>query len=81
MLRLCSFLILPSSAVTFAISTALDVGKYWCWVFWEIDVRKFDFLRSESKELLCRAWDEDMNTQPAAITWNLMGMMNNCYHR
>ena len=46
---------------------------------WDIDVQTYDFL--EAKELLCRAWDEDMNTQPAVITWNLMGMMNNCYHR
>jgi nitrate reductase (NAD(P)H) len=54
-------------------------GKHWCWVHWDISIPTFDFL--SSKELLVRAWDEDMNTQPAAITWNLMGMMNNCYHR
>ena len=42
-------------------------------------MQTFDFL--VSKELLVRAWDETMNTQPAVITWNLMGMMNNCYHR
>ena len=54
-------------------------GKYWCWVHWDIQVQTFDFL--VSKELLVRAWDETMNTQPAVITWNLMGMMNNCYHR
>ena len=39
----------------------------------------FDML--VAKELLVRAWDSSMNTQPAAITWNLTGMMNNCYHR
>jgi hypothetical protein len=33
------------------------------------------------KELLVRAWDSSQNGQPAIITWNLMGMMNNCYHR
>lgn len=54
-------------------------GKYWCWIHWDIEIQTFEFL--QSKELLVRAWDEDMNTQPAAITWNLMGMMNNCYHR
>ena len=39
----------------------------------------FDFM--QAKEVLLRSWDESMNTQPAAITWNLMGMMNNCYFR
>ncbi len=41
----------------------------------------FDFLASPTKEVLLRAWDETMNTQPAVITWNVMGMMNNCYFR
>ncbi|KAG1677417.1 hypothetical protein FOA52_001872 [Chlamydomonas sp. UWO 241] len=54
-------------------------GKHWCWVHWDIEVKTFDFLGP--KELLLRAWDEDMNTQPAVITWNVMGMMNNSYFR
>ncbi|GIL55781.1 hypothetical protein Vafri_11308 [Volvox africanus] len=54
-------------------------GKYWCWVHWTLDIMTFDFLTA--KEVLLRAWDETMNTQPAVITWNVMGMMNNCYYR
>ncbi|KXZ49738.1 hypothetical protein GPECTOR_20NIT1 [Gonium pectorale] len=54
-------------------------GKYWCWVHWSLDLMTFDFLTA--KEVLVRAWDETMNTQPAVITWNVMGMMNNCYFR
>ena len=54
-------------------------GKYWCWVHWDLEIPVFDMLIS--KELLVRAWDSSMNTQPAVITWNLTGMMNNCYHR
>ncbi|KAG2489120.1 hypothetical protein HYH03_012346 [Edaphochlamys debaryana] len=54
-------------------------GKYWCWVHWTLEVNTFDFLGA--KEVLLRAWDETMNTQPAVITWNVMGMMNNCYFR
>nr|QPB70507.1 NitA [Volvox powersii] len=54
-------------------------GKYWCWVHWTLNVMTFDFLTA--KEVLLRAWDETMNTQPAVITWNVMGMMNNCYYR
>ncbi|PNW79324.1 hypothetical protein CHLRE_09g410950v5 [Chlamydomonas reinhardtii] len=56
-----------------------EYGKHWCWVHWTLEVNTFDFL--SAKEVLCRAWDETMNTQPAVITWNLMGMMNNCYFR
>jgi hypothetical protein len=25
------------------------------------------------KEIVARAWDEDMNTQPKDLTWNVMG--------
>ncbi|GLC36090.1 hypothetical protein PLESTB_001381700 [Pleodorina starrii] len=56
-----------------------EYGKYWCWVHWTLDLMTFDFLNA--KEVLLRAWDETMNTQPAVITWNVMGMMNNCYFR
>lgn len=56
-----------------------EYGKYWCWVHWDIDIPVFDF--HCAKELLLRAWDESMNTQPALITWNVMGMMNNCHYR
>jgi hypothetical protein len=42
-------------------------------------VQSFSFLGC--KELLVRAWDSSQNGQPSLITWNLMGMMNNCYHR
>lgn len=54
-------------------------GKYWCWVHWDLELMTYDFMHA--KELLLRAWDETMNTQPAIITWNLMGMMNNCFYR
>ena len=35
--------------------------------------RAVDLLRCE--ELVCRAWDEAMNTQPNMLTWNLMGAL------
>ena len=35
----------------------------------------------ETREMCCRAWTADMNTQPMNFTWNLMGMMNNCVYR
>nr|AAT72293.1 nitrate reductase [Dunaliella viridis] len=56
-----------------------EYGKHWCWVHWDIDVPIFDFFGP--REMLLRAWDETQNTQPATITWNVMGMMNNCHFR
>ena len=35
----------------------------------------------QTKEIICRAWDRSMNTQPNSFTWNIMGMMNNCVYR
>lgn len=54
-------------------------GKYWCWCFWELEVPVSKFM--ECREVCVRAWDESMNTQPKDITWNVMGMLNNCYFR
>lgn len=62
-------------------SHAPKYGKYYCWMFWEYTVEKFVFLHAatSSGEIRCRAWDEANNTQPKDITWNLMGMGNNCH--
>lgn len=57
----------------------MPAGKYWCWVFWQFDVQTVEFARAS--EVLVRAWDSSMNTQPSHLTWNLMGMMNNCHFR
>lgn len=56
-------------------------GMYYCWMFWEYTVDKFMFLNAAtgSGEIRCRAWDGSSNTQPKDITWNLMGMGNNCH--
>ena len=49
-------------------------GRYWTWVHWELEVRTMDFVKCE--EVLCRAWDWSQNTQPAHITWTLLGQGN-----
>lgn len=54
-------------------------NKHWCWCFWELDVELMELL--PAKEIAVRAWDEAMNTQPKDLTWNVMGMMNNCWFR
>jgi nitrate reductase (NAD(P)H) len=33
-----------------------------------------------AKDIRCRAW-QGQNTQPQLLTWNLLGMMNNCHFR
>ena len=53
--------------------------RYWCWVFWRCDVAVDEL--AGSAEVCCRAWDAGNNTQPAHITWNLMGMGNSAYFR
>lgn len=50
-------------------------GKYWTWVHWEIDVMTSTFLKCS--DILCRAWDWSQNTQPAQLTWTLLGQGNN----
>jgi nitrate reductase (NAD(P)H) len=54
-------------------------GKHWCWCFWELEINVLDLVGIE--EIALRSWDEGMNTQPKDITWNVMGMMNNCHFR
>ncbi|KAE8652087.1 hypothetical protein Csa_018542 [Cucumis sativus] len=54
-------------------------GKYWCWIFWSVDVEILDLFGS--KQIAVRAWDETTNTQPENLNWNLMGMMNNSWYR
>ncbi|TVU29502.1 hypothetical protein EJB05_21069, partial [Eragrostis curvula] len=54
-------------------------GKHWCWCFWSVDVEVADLLGA--KEMAVRAWDQTLNTQPENLTWNLMGMMTNCWFK
>lgn len=54
-------------------------GKYWCWCFWALDLEVLDLLGA--KEIVVRAWDDTHNTQPQKLTWNVMGMMNNCWFK
>ena len=54
-------------------------GRYWTWVHWELEVNTFDFVTCD--EVLCRAWDWSQNTQPAEMTWTLLGQGNNSQFR
>ena len=50
-------------------------GKHWAWSLWKLGIDARALLLAKS--IKCRAWDAGSNTQPAAITWNVMGMGNN----
>ncbi|CAM6088740.1 unnamed protein product [Calypogeia fissa] len=54
-------------------------GKYWCWCFWELNMDVEEL--SRSAEIVARAWDSAMNTQPEVFGWNMLGVMNNCWYR
>ncbi|GMH44148.1 hypothetical protein BSKO_12082 [Bryopsis sp. KO-2023] len=54
-------------------------GKSWCWVFWSIEVETVQLMACD--EVIVRAWDNSQNCQTADISWNMMGVMNNCYYR
>ncbi len=51
-------------------SPCTKYGKYWCWNLWEVEADLIELL--QAKEIVVRAWDFAMNTQPQKITWNLM---------
>ncbi|CAI5459477.1 unnamed protein product [Closterium sp. Yama58-4] len=54
-------------------------GKHWTWSLWATEVPVVDLVGV--KEVAVRAWDDATNTQPDKLTWNVMGMMNNCWFR
>lgn len=54
-------------------------SRNWTWVRWSLEIDVADLVRAD--EIVVRAWDNSQNTQPENLTWNLMGMMNNCWFR
>lgn len=61
------------------IAEARGTDKHWCWSWWETEVEAVRLLQCE--EITCRAVDSNQNLQPNELTWNVMGMMNNCIFR
>ncbi|KAK4992186.1 hypothetical protein LTR50_001364 [Elasticomyces elasticus] len=52
--------------------------KFWTWVHWHIDIEITHLLRAES--ITVRCFNVFKNTQPEQASWNVMGMMNNCWY-
>ncbi|CAG8440928.1 15057_t:CDS:2 [Funneliformis caledonium] len=55
------------------------IRQHWCWSFWSLNVPIYSLIRCP--EIKVRAWDSAQNTQPENLTWNVMGMMNNCHFK
>jgi len=53
-------------------------NKFWTWIRWHVDVSITYFLQARS--ICVRAWNVFKNTQPEWPSWNIMGMMNNCWY-
>lgn len=51
----------------------------YCWCFWNIEVPMNDLATSE--DIVVRAMDESMNTQPRDTYWSVLGMMHNAWFR
>mmetsp|Transcript_25439 Transcript_25439/g.45227 ORF Transcript_25439/g.45227 Transcript_25439/m.45227 type:complete len:813 (+) Transcript_25439:102-2540(+) len=62
-----------------AIAAARGTDKHWCWSWWETEVEAHKL--KDCKEICCRAVDSNQTMQPMFLTWNVMGMMNNCLFR
>ncbi|KAL8737783.1 MAG: hypothetical protein Q9181_001346 [Wetmoreana brouardii] len=53
-------------------------SKFWTWLHWHIDIDIAYLLRCES--IAVRCFNVFKNTQPQHPSWNIMGMMNNCWY-
>lgn len=57
--------------------------KYWNPFFWEPEqpVTTFEIFSKKVDEIVVRAFDQCLNTQPTNSTWNLLGFANNSLYR
>ncbi|KAI8682135.1 Nitrate reductase [NADPH] [Fusarium keratoplasticum] len=53
-------------------------NKFWTWIHWHVDVELSHVIRAKS--IAVRCFNVFKNTQPREPTWNVMGMMNNCWY-
>lgn len=56
-----------------------DRMSYLCWCFWTVDIPKSELFNSQ--EILVRAMDDNMVTQPRDMYWNVTSMLNNWWYR
>ncbi|KAL0943404.1 nitrate reductase [Colletotrichum truncatum] len=52
--------------------------KFWTWLHWYVDVPLSHLI--QAREIKVRCFNVFKNTQPEKPSWNLMGMMNNCWY-
>lgn len=54
-------------------------NKFWTWLHWHVDVDIVHLL--SQKNITVRCFNVFKNTQPKEASWNVMGMMNNCWYQ
>ncbi|KAK2763124.1 hypothetical protein FQN54_009759 [Arachnomyces sp. PD_36] len=52
--------------------------KFWTWIHWYIDIEVSHLLHADGIRVRC--FNVFKNTQPEHPSWNIMGMMNNCWY-
>lgn len=50
-----------------------------CWCFWELDIAISEL--ADASDIMIRAMDEGLMTQPRDMYWTVLGMMNNPWYR
>lgn len=53
-------------------------NKFWSWLHWHVDVGIVHLLQASSVTVRC--FNVFKNTQPQYPSWNVLGMMNNCWY-
>ncbi|OLN97767.1 Nitrate reductase [NADH] protein-like protein [Colletotrichum chlorophyti] len=52
--------------------------KFWTWLHWHVDVPLSHLV--QAREIKVRCFNVFKNSQPEKPSWNIMGMMNNCWY-
>ena len=65
------------SVLTLKRCNNMTSGKYWCWVWWSLEVDAAQL----QDEIWVRAWDTSNSPQPENLTWTLMGQSSNHFFR
>ncbi|CAZ85382.1 unnamed protein product [Tuber melanosporum] len=71
---------IPENATLFG--GRLDVGSRdacLCWCFWSLDIPTSALFAAD--DIVVRAMDDSMNTQPRDTYWSVLGMMHNSWFR
>lgn len=67
----------PDGGKTWQQAKLTSISREYCWQLWSADVR----LVSSTEQLMVRATDSTMETQPERVAWNMKGYLFNGWHQ